>query len=140
MIQDIDNRFFSFVVSLELKKPSFEHHEFIKLFNGVNATIESNGFNDYKECVTSCNKFFNELAADLNELNHSLKHLLAWESNPKTNSGELPHITPANEWLEGELVRLYLVVNQQGPINNSNLDPVVRGSIFTGKRDTSTSC
>lgn len=133
-------QFYMFSVNLEMNHESLAKHEFKTIFNAVNTVIESNGFADAKKCIAACNKFFVDLAQDLDQLNSGgskVKHFIAWESNPKVNH-DAPHITPKEDWLDGELVKMYLTAGQKGIITHETLKSVASGSVFTGERDVTT--
>lgn len=129
--------FFMYSITLNLQHESLAKHELKTLFKGVSVVIDSNGFSDHKSCVASCNEFFVDLARDLDVLNGDAreeKHFIAWESNPKVNPNT-PHITPLEDWLNGELVKMYLTAGQQTNITRDTLKAVACGSVFTGERN-----
>jgi len=128
--------FYLYSISLNLDHESLANHELKTIFNAVNVIIESNGFDDHKSCIESCNKVFVDLAQDLDQLNSSgskLKHFIAWEANPKMNP-DTPHITPKDDWIDTELIKMYLTAGQKENITRQTLKSVASASIFTGER------
>lgn len=132
--------FYMYSINLNLEHQSLAKHELKMIFNAINVVIDSNGFDDHKTCVASCNQFFVDLAHDLDQLidaSSEDRHFIAWETNPKVNP-TAPHITPKEDWLEGELVRMYLTCGQKTNITRETLKSVASGSVFTGERNVTT--
>jgi len=129
--------YFCFVIRLELDKPSYADHMLVDTFRGKLALLESKGFKEYKKCAEACNNILKNLAVSLQNTT-LVPHNIAWEVNPKSKA-DGDFMTPAEKWEEGELVKMYIALNQGAPITLENINFVANASIYSGIRDNSLS-
>lgn len=134
-IESSSNRFFTYAIKMDLVNESFKKHKLRTERNGSVAIIESIGFFEYTECVSSCNTFLIHLAKQLSDLT-GITHQMAWEANPKLSSTLQNFITPIEHWNEGELVKLYITTSKV-PLTFNDLKSCAQASILTGFRDLS---
>jgi hypothetical protein len=130
------NRFFTFAVKLDLANESFRFHDLKTEYLGSILVIESKGFFDYTECVSSCSNLLVALACQLSKQTNTV-HQLAWEANPKLQTENRNFITPVENWNDGELVKIYITTSI-APITLKNLSSCAQASVLTGARDLST--
>lgn len=122
---------FSYQAQLQLSHENFKKHSLRQLCSGVGALLESEGFTEYKACAEALNDLAHDLIDTLTEQNDNKKFIIAWETNPTDGKGT--HITPAEYWAKGEIVKFYVIEQTAEPITSSNLNPMLAASILASE-------
>lgn len=118
---------FNFTIKIDCSSSSLINHIFHTHYNAKIIIFDSIAFSTYQECANECNKLILQIAKILHDQTDVL-HYVAWEANPSSKI-DIGHLTPANEWQPGELVRMYLTTKNEVPTSIDDLTYVVQAII-----------